>query len=56
MTANKNLAGGLGRVAQLGGGGVLVVGACGVEVFLIIIQCVAARISRQGRQPLFQLE
>ena len=51
----QNLAGGLGRVAQLGGGGVLVVGACGVEVFLIIIQCVAARISRQGRQPLFQL-
>ena len=51
----QNLAGGLGRVAQLGGGGVLVVGACGVEVFLIIIQCVAARISRQGRQPFFQL-
>ena len=51
----QNLAGGLGRFAQLGGGGVLVVGACGVEVFLIIIQCVAARISRQGRQPLFQL-
>ena len=50
----QNFAGGLGRVAQLGGGGVLVVGACGVEVFLIIIQCVAARISRQGRQPLFQ--
>ena len=51
----QNLAGGLGRVAQLGGGGVLVVWACGVEVFLIIIQCVAARISRQGRQPLLQL-
>ena len=51
----QNLAGGLGRVAQLGGGGVLVVGACGVEVFLIIIQCVAAHISRQGRQPFFQL-
>ena len=51
----QDLAGGLGRVAQLGGGSVLVVGPCGIEVFLIIIQCVAARISRQGRQPLFQL-
>ena len=51
----QNLAGGLGRVAQLGGGDILVVGACGVEVFLIIIQCVAARISRQSRQPFFQL-
>ena len=51
----QNFAGSLGRLAQLGGGGVLIVGAFGVEVFLIIIQCVAARISRQGRQPLFQL-
>ena len=50
----QNFAGGLGRVAQFGGGGVLVVGACGVEVFLIIVQRVAARISRQGRQPFFQ--
>ena len=41
----QNLAGGLGRVAQLGGGSVLAVGACGVEVLLIIVQRVAARIS-----------
>ena len=51
----QNFAGGLGRVAQLGGGGVFIFGACGVEVFLIIIQCVAARIGRQGGQPFFQL-
>ena len=51
----QDLAGGLGRVAQFGGGSVLVIGTCGVEVFLIIVQRVAARISWQGRQPLFQL-
>ena len=50
----QDLAGGLGRVAQLGGGSVLVIGTCGVEVFLIIVQRVAARISWQGRQPFFQ--
>ena len=53
--AGLDAAGGLGRVAQLGGSSVLVISTCGVEVFLIIIQCVATCISRQGRQPLFQL-
>ena len=50
----QNFAGGLGRVAQLGGGGCLLVGACGVEVFLVVVQCVAALGFGQGGKPFFQ--
>ena len=53
--ALQNFAGGVGGVAQLGGGGVLSFRACGIKVFLVVVQRILALLLGQRGEQLRQL-
>ena len=53
--ALQNFAGGVGGVAQLGGSGVLSFRACGVKVFLVVVQRILALLLGQRGEQLRQL-